>query len=133
MRGDPDFALELLQRGANPNRSPDSMANLFDPIEQAVNKLTSDPKNERLRKLVQLLLQYGADPNLRRPNATSLLYFPVVNDKLEMTRYLLGLGIDPRKDPDGGKAVLEQAERHGSKEMQALIKGALEPKPAPVK
>jgi hypothetical protein len=48
---------------------------------------------------------------------------------VDLVKFLLAAGIDPRKDPDGGKTISEQAERHGSKEMKALIKGALEKDP----
>jgi len=61
----------------------------------------------------------------------SILYFPVTNNMVDLVKFLLKAGIDPRKDPDGGKSIAEQAERHGDAEMKALIKSALEKTVAP--
>ena len=47
---------------------------------------------------------------------------------VELVKFLLDAGIDPRKDADGGRALSEQVERHGSNEMKNLIKTALEGK-----
>jgi hypothetical protein len=47
---------------------------------------------------------------------------------VELVKFLLNAGIDPRKDADGGRAVSEEAERHGSEEMKRLIKATLEKK-----
>jgi len=45
---------------------------------------------------------------------------------VDVVKFLLDAGIDPRKDADGGRAVSEEAERRGSTEMKSLIKTALE-------
>jgi ankyrin repeat protein len=125
--GDPALTLELLQRGAHPNRSPTTVSNLLDPIEHAVDLLGRQANDENRREIVKLLLRFGADPNLKRTNSRSLLYYPVASDNVALVKFLLDAGIDPRKDRDGGKAVAEQAERYGSKEMKAVVKAALAP------
>jgi hypothetical protein len=125
--GKSDLALtsELLKRGASPNRLPDGDVHWFDPLELAISRLEQKSKDEDRREIIKALLQYGADPIPRREKARSLLYFPVINDNLDLAKFLLGAGIDPRKERDGGKELLEQAERHGGAEMKVLIKDAL--------
>ena len=103
------------------------MSNLLDPIEHAVDLLGRQASDENRREIVKLLLRFGADPNLKRTNSRSLLDYPVAGDNVALVKFLLDAGIDPRKDRDGGKAVAEQAERYGSKEMKALVKAALAP------
>jgi hypothetical protein len=44
---------------------------------------------------------------------------------MDMTKFLLNAGIDPKKDADGGKALSDELERHGTKEMKSLINAAL--------
>jgi len=101
---------------------------LFEPLEAAVNSLTQAPNDEKRRQILQLLLRYGANPNPKLANHSSVLYAPVANDMVELVKFLLDAGIDPRKDADGGRALSEQVERHGSNEMKNLIKTALEGK-----
>jgi ankyrin repeat protein len=130
---DPALTREILQHGAKPNRSPTSKDSLFDPIVLAAGVfLMREPTDEKRREIVKTLLEFGADPNHpSRPDNHPLLYFPVTNDMVDLVKFLLTAGIDPRKDPDGGKTISEQAERHGSTEMKALIKAALEQEPKP--
>jgi serine/threonine-protein phosphatase 6 regulatory ankyrin repeat subunit B len=129
--GDPALTREILQHGAKPNRDPASKDSLFDPIVLASEvMLMPDQKNEKRREIVKILLEFGADPNnLSRSDERRLLYFPVANNMVDLVKFLLEAGIDPRKDPDGGKSIAEQAQRHGSAEMKAIIKAALEKKP----
>lgn len=101
---------------------------LFEPLEAAVNSLTRARNDEKRRQIVQLLLDYGANPDSKLANHGSILYLPVANDMVDVVKFLLAAGIDPRKDADGGRAVSEEAERHGSEEMKSLIKTALEKK-----
>ena len=101
---------------------------LFEPLEAAVNSLTQAPNDEKRRQIVQLLLSYGANPNPKLANHSSVLYLPVAHNMVELVKFLLDAGIDPRKDADGGRTLSERVERHGSNEMKNLIRAALEGK-----
>jgi hypothetical protein len=63
----------------------------------------------------------------------SLLYFPVANNMIDMAKFLLNAGIDPKKDADGGKSLSDELERHGTKEMKSLVNAALAQNTMPTK
>jgi ankyrin repeat protein len=89
------------------------------------------PQDEKRREVVKLLLEYGAEVNPKRGNNRSLLVAPVSRDMVDLVKFLLEVGIDPRKDADGGAAVSREAELHGSPAMKSLIQGALSKSPDP--
>jgi beta-lactamase regulating signal transducer with metallopeptidase domain len=124
--GDPASVRQQLKNGASPNLPRTDESHLFAPLESAIHSLMRKPGDEQRRKIVQVLLEYGADPNPRPANGPSVLFLPVAKDMVEVVKFLIDAGIDPRNDADGGRALLEEAERHGSEEMKSLIKMELE-------
>jgi hypothetical protein len=81
-----------------------------------------------------MLIAAGADRNPKQDGyRVSLLLFPVMNNKIDMAKFLLDAGIDPKKDTDGGKALSDELERHGTKEMKSLMYAALAQNAKPVK
>jgi hypothetical protein len=73
-----------------------------------------------------MLIAAGANCNPKEEGyRISLLYFPVDNNRIDMVKFLLQAGIDPKKDMDGGKALSEVLDRHGNAEMKSLVGPAL--------
>ena len=123
---DPVLLADLLKRGASPNILPGNHPNRFEPLELAVDQLMEKFDDQKRRDVVTLLIKAGANRNPKQDGyRQSLLYFPVANNMMDMTKFLLDAGIDPKKDADGGKELSDELERHGSKEMKGLIGAAL--------
>lgn len=82
--------------------------------------------DQKRQDIVTMLIAAGANRNPKQDQYhESLLLLPVMNNKIDMTKFLLNAGVDPKKDTDGGKALSDELERHGSKEMKSLINAAL--------
>jgi len=122
MRHDPDLLRDLLKHGASPNIPPDAPEDRFEPLELAVDQLMENFADQKRRDVVTTLIAAGANRNPKQVGyRISLLYFPVENNMIDMVKFLLQAGIDPKKDMDGGKALSDTLERHGSKEMKSLV------------
>ena len=131
---DPTFLAELLKHGASPNMLPGDHPNRFEPLELAVDQLMQNFADQKRQQVVTLLIAAGADCNPKQEGyRTSLLLFPVANNMIDMTKFLLNAGIDPKKDADGGKALSDELARHGSKEMKSLLGAALAQSASPAK
>ena len=125
-RHDPSLLGELLKHGANPNMLPGEHPNRFEPLEMAVDLLMENFADQKRREIVTMLIAAGANRHPKQTgNRVSLLYFAVANDRIDVAKFLLDAGIDPRKDVDGGQALSDELERHGSKEMKSLMNAAL--------
>jgi ankyrin repeat protein len=123
---DPALLADLLKHGGNPNILPGDHPNRFEPLELAVDQLMEKFDDQKRRDVVTLLVAAGANRNPRQDGyRVSLLLFPVANNMIDMVKFLLNAGIDPKKDADGGKALSDELERHGTKEMKTLINAAL--------
>lgn len=83
----------LLQAGANPNYWDPSSIN--SPLMMAITRGHS--------YTAKLLLEYGADPNVRTSEGISPLRWSVQKDDLEMVKLLLnhGLSVNSINDPGG--------------------------------
>ena len=78
-----EVARVLLEGGADPNLSvddPDGMAAIFYCEEPST---------------VQLLLDHGADVDVRGPNERRMLDISIIDDDIDMARFLLEHGADP--------------------------------------
>jgi hypothetical protein len=104
----------------------------FEPLELAVGQLMQKFADQKRRDVVTMLIAAGANRNPKQDGyRASLLLFPVANNMIDMTKFLLNAGIDPKKDADGGKGLSDELERHGSKEMKSLLEPVLAQKPKP--
>jgi beta-lactamase regulating signal transducer with metallopeptidase domain/ankyrin repeat protein len=125
-RHDPVLLADLLKHRASPNLLPGDHPDRFEPLEMAVDQLMENFGDQKRRDVVTMLIAAGAN---RNPNEkgyrVSLLYFPVENNMIDMVKFLLNAGVDPKKDKDGGKALSDTLERHGSKEMKSLMEPVL--------
>jgi beta-lactamase regulating signal transducer with metallopeptidase domain/ankyrin repeat protein len=121
-RNDPGFLADLLKHGASPNMLPGDHPNRFEPLELAVMHLMEHFDDPKRRDIVTMLIAAGANRNPKQGGyGDSLLFFPVANNMIEMTKFLLNAGIDPKKDADGGKGLADELERHGNSEMKNLM------------
>jgi ankyrin repeat protein len=132
-QSDPVLLRELLKRGASPNVLPKAGENWFTPLEEAVEILMEKPTDQKCRDVVTILLAAGADPNPRRRMTNPLLYTPVMNNMTDLLKFLINAGIDPKKDPDGGKGLIDVVEWHGNAETKSLIYAVLGQTPKPAK
>ena len=124
---DPVLLADLLKHGASPNMLPGDHPNRFEPLGLAVDLLMEKFDDQKRRDVVTMLIAAGANRNPKKGGyEVSLLYFPVANNMIDMAKFLLNAGIDPKKDTDGGKALTDELERHGTKEMKSLLNTALE-------
>jgi ankyrin repeat protein len=127
----------LLQRGADPSASGDSIAPLAlavwventDAIKELlhaganVNAATTDAVAGLNETALSLLLSKGADPNLADEEGLRPLQIAAMvyagNDRL--AGLLLNAGADPNaKDPEG-HTPLELARIHGNKPVEMLL------------
>jgi ankyrin repeat protein len=121
-RADPVLLADLLKRGACPNSLPSAPADRFEPLEWAVMNLMEHFDNQKRRDIVTMLIAAGANRHPKEEgDRGSLLFFPVANNMIDMAKFLLNAGIDPKKDVDGGKMLSDELARHGSAQMKALI------------
>jgi ankyrin repeat protein len=119
---DPVLLADLLKHGASPNLLPGNHPHRFEPLELAVQQLMEKSDDPKRREIVTELIAAGANRHPKQEGyRVSLLYFPVENNRIDMVKFLLNAGVDPKKDMDGGKALSDTLERHGSKEMKALM------------
>jgi hypothetical protein len=93
-----DRALELLRNGADPNLP--AGVNGWTPVMHAIHKGQS--------KMVELLLDHGADPSLRAGRTTPLL-MAAGYGYTDMVETLLKKGADPRAKTDSGANALDLA------------------------
>jgi len=119
-----DFILRLLDAGSNPNYEDHAG---FPSIIAALSAARPD----RLA-IVGMLLEHGADPNMRGVNDWAPLHYAVSLRDAEAIRLLLASGADPslRTRIDDYETALESAERAGFGAGVSLLREAVD-YPAP--
>jgi ankyrin repeat protein len=120
-RGDDEIVRVLLEAGAAPNRLPkESWPALFSAIE-----------HER-ESLIRLLVQGGADINIRLPSGYTPLHHAVdtdcdtalqmeVSPTFALTKLLLSLGADPRQKDEQGESPIDLARRYQQDALVQLL------------
>jgi ankyrin repeat protein len=105
--GDISLVRELLEAGANPN----AVNVARSPLITAISQL--DQENARLVcniEIVKLLLDHGADPNIRDPSRdTTPLHFSLALGQIECAKLLKKKGADISALDPKGRTVLDAA------------------------
>lgn len=114
--GHPAILRALLEAGGRPD-SPSQNAMRVCPIHSAA--ATTDP--ERALELSKLLLDAGADPNVRQQGGYTPLHEAALHGKLELLRLLLERGADPSLANDAGRRPVELAREQGHSSVLALL------------
>ena len=91
-----DWLKLLLDAGADPNHSQGEGASALVPLCLAVG--------HNIFGAAQLLLQYGADPNVHKGNC---LHISTINPRVEMLQLLLDYGADYSIQDDEGKLPID--------------------------
>lgn len=113
------FIVTLLDAGSNPNYEDPAG---FPSIIAAL----STERPDRLQ-LIQILLEQGADPNMRGVNDWTPLHYAVAQRDAEAIRLLLASGADPslRTRIDDCETALEGADRAGFEAGASLLRQAM--------
>ncbi|PGH21490.1 hypothetical protein AJ80_03158 [Polytolypa hystricis UAMH7299] len=110
----------LLQNGADPNIT----APFCDPIlHLLVRSRIDSPWLDRLDKLFDVLVDHGADINMRNTGGESLLGYTIHQQMGELGRRLLALGADVNNPDSHGPALLRAV--HIFPDGDALVKDIL--------
>jgi ankyrin repeat protein len=75
----------------------------------------------RYERIVKLLLDHGADPNVREQNGFTALHAAAQNDDVEIIRLLLLGGADLTIKSTSGKTAMDIAEDAGHEKAAALL------------
>jgi ankyrin repeat protein len=112
--GHVDAVKLLLARGAEVGRAAHN-AMKVQPLHSAVAG--------RNFVIVQLLVDAGAPINAPQQEGWTPLHTAVHNQDVEMVRYLLAHGADPRHQNDAGQSAIGIAAEAGATEILKLLKG----------
>ena len=86
-----DMFVKLLQKGTNPNE----FVQMKPPISQAIISYDSDIR--RLLQVLTLLLNYGANPNLKDKSGSTPLYFAMGMANEKAVQKLVSVGANPNE------------------------------------
>jgi ankyrin repeat protein len=119
------FIRTLLEAGAAPNPADHTG---FPPLLAAVlagQKVPGHPGRPDTHAIVDLLLAFGADPNIRGMNDETPLHVAVTLDDLPIVRALLAAGADPHLPTriDDQLTPLDLARAKKLDAMMALLEG----------
>ena len=112
--GGPEAVRVLLEHGADPDDDADNRFGVR-PVHAA--SAAHD------RETMRLLLQAGADPNLRQQGGFVPLHEAAHSDDVEMARLLLDHGADPTLAADDGRDARRIAADDGSARVATLLGG----------
>ena len=73
-----------------------------------------------------ILLDAGADPNVKQSGGWTPLHAAAMNGNLELVEQLLAHGADPAAENEDGASVLTLAEAHGDTDMVARVRRELD-------
>ena len=116
--GRPETAELLLKAGANPDTSS---ANQFKvrPIHSAAAHRDS----ETSQKLIRLLLDWKADPNVAQAGGWTPLHQAAAHGREEVARILVERGASLEAKSDDGRTPAEMAKAKGHGKLEAILGG----------
>ena len=110
--GHPELAKALLNRGANvDSRSTNAMKNT--PLHAGIAG--------RKTKVIQVLIDRGADLNARQHGGWTALHGAAQSGSRDIVELLLAHGADPNLRAENNQAALDLALMHGHQEVAALL------------
>ncbi|HET7789771.1 MAG TPA: ankyrin repeat domain-containing protein [Gemmatimonadales bacterium] len=112
--GYPETVKLLLARGADPAQAAKNPMKITALHSAVTNSLES----------VKALVGAGAPVNAKQDKGWAPLHEAVNRGDLEMTRYLLEHGADPRQQNDAGTSAIGLAAEKNAPEILKLLKGA---------
>ena len=112
--GQPETVKLLLARGANVAQAARNPMKIQALHSAVTNNLET----------VKLLVEAGAPVNAKQDKGWAPLHEAVNRGDLEMTRYLLAHGADPKQQNDEGKSAIGLAAEKGNNGILKLLKGA---------
>jgi ankyrin repeat protein len=112
--GGPEVVGILLEHGADPDDDADNQFGV-----RPVHAASASHDRETMR----LLLEAGADPNMRQQGGFVPLHEAAHTDDVEMARLLLDHGADPSLAADDGRDARRMAADEGSTRVAALLGG----------
>jgi ankyrin repeat protein len=118
--GAPEAAALLIQRGAE----VDALGRGWmtgTALHSAVSRLQSD--------VVRILLEAGANPNVRQSAGWTPLHAAAMNGDLTSVELLLAAGADPTARNDEGRSVADLVEESGDDATSERIRSALQASP----
>jgi ankyrin repeat protein len=118
--GAPEAAALLIQRGAE----VDALGRGWmtgTALHSAVSRLQSD--------VVRILLEAGANPNVRQSAGWTPLHAAAMNGDLTSVELLLAAGADPTARNDEGRSVADLVEESGDDATSERIRSALQAAP----
>jgi ankyrin repeat protein len=118
--GAPEAAALLIQRGAE----VDALGRGWmtgTALHSAVSRLQSD--------VVRILLEAGANPNVRQSAGWTPLHAAAMNGDLTSVELLLAAGADPTARNDEGRSVADLVEESGDDATTERIRSALQASP----
>ena len=74
-----------------------------------------------MRRMVKLVLQAGANPNLQQQGGYTALHEAAMHNSVERAQALLDAGADRAIRSDDGLTAAEMAEQKGNKEVLELL------------
>jgi uncharacterized protein len=109
----------LLAKGADPNLAARNQMKVT-AMHAAV--ATRDVANAE--RLVRLLLEHGAQPNVKQDASLTPLHHAAAKGHTELARVLVEHGADPESPADDGKTPLDLARENGHAEVVELLSAA---------
>ena len=118
--GEPEAATVLIERGAEVDAFGRGWMT-GTALHSAASRLQSD--------VVRILLDAGANPDVRQSAGWTPLHAAAMNGDLASTEALLGAGADPAAENDEGRSVADLASESGDDATIARIRSALQAAP----
>jgi ankyrin repeat protein len=115
--GRPEVLKLLLNEGADPN-SPSRNAMKVTPLHSAA----ANREPELSLRMVEMLLQSGADPNVRQHGGWTPLQQAAAHGRSRMVDVLLSHGADPTVKSDDGNTAADKAAEGGYGELAERLR-----------
>lgn len=115
--GEPAKIAELLRQGANPNA--------VSPEDWPAISLAAMRADDKGFTIVKMLVEAGADLNVRDANDETPLMNAISINNVDMVKYMIERGADFRATNKSGRSVLGFAQHYGNEKVAFLVGEAI--------